>query len=711
MRQSKDRLIETGCLALVTVLPLFFAPWGQNTFELPKAILLWMAVTVMGVTWLTQRRKQEMRPGQPTSPAAWSLAFGAALVISTLFSTNPLQSAQGSYQRMQGALTVFCYLALFLMAADHLRSLAQVERLMAAIAWGSAPVVLYGLLQALKLDPLPWIAEGSPVISTLGRSNFVGAYLVLVLPVTLACVVQARDKVWRALYTGLFVTQLACLAASMSRAAWLGAAAAGGTLFLAVLWQRGHQRLAILAACLGLIGLLSGLVALPFIPGLTGSIGARGVIWRATGPLVAARPWLGYGPETFGQIFTSVFPPELVYLQGRAVIVDRAHNLILDTLATTGIVGLLAYAALVGTILVKGVRTLLQSPDRQTCVIVTAGLAAITGHLVETQFSFAVTTTAVLFWILLGMLAAQQNPTVSAPVSIEDNRHILWPRRVLAITLLVTVLPTSVAILVADTYAGQAHHTQTLADLQHSVTAMERALALWPAQPAYHEHLSWLHLQLAQRGYDPAAEFQSAEAALDDALRLAPNDYRIWAGYGELYTEWGKAGDPARFAQAESAFRQAVTLFPGSAMLHTGWGMSYMAQDRIVEATKQFHQAAHLDHTDAWAYWRLGDALLVQDDLAGAEEAYHNAVRWAPDLVGPHRGLGYIHHRRGQFEAALLAYQTALSLTPDDPSLYLDVARCYQDMSQLESACQAAARGLSIAPAHPDLLVFHAACP
>jgi Flp pilus assembly protein TadD len=185
---------------------------------------------------------------------------------------------------------------------------------------------------------------------------------------------------------------------------------------------------------------------------------------------------------------------------------------------------------------------------------------------------------------------------------------------------------------VADAQAGQAHRTRTVSDVQASISALEQALALWPTQPVYHEHLSWLHLQLAQGGYNSHAEFRSAEAALDTARRLTPDNYRTWAGLGELYTEWGQASDPTRFAQAERTYHQATTLFPGSAMLHTGWGLSYLVQGRIMEATDQFHQAAHLDHTDAWAYWRLGDALLAQDDLTGAEQAYHNALRWAPDL-------------------------------------------------------------------------------
>jgi tetratricopeptide (TPR) repeat protein/O-antigen ligase len=705
-----ERLIEIGWLTLAAGLPLFIAPWGQNPFELPKAVLLWAVVAVMGAVWLTRGVKQAERPDAQRATGAWSLALGLAIVLSTLFSINPLQSAQGSYDRMQGALTTLCNLALFLLIADQLRTSAQIERLLAAITWGSAPVVIYGLLQVLKLDPLIWQVEGSPVISTLGRSNFVAAYLVLVLPITVACAGQARGKVVRFVYAGLMVAQLACLTATLSRAAWLGAAAAGGVLLLVVAWNRGHRRWAAFAAGVGFMGLLGGQIVLAFTPGLIGSAGARTTIWQATWPLVAARPILGYGPETFGQVFTTAYPPELVYLQGRAVLVDRAHNLILDTLISTGGAGVLVYAALIGTALLAGVRAFSKVQSRQVRVVVGVCLASSVGHLVETQFSFPVTTTAALFWIILGVLAGRWAQSNSSPLSAQGKRHRFWPLRLLASLLLVTVVPTSAILLGADAQAGQAHRARTVADVRSSIATMEQALALWPTQPIYHEHLSWLHLQLAQSGYNSLAEFRSAEAALDTARQLTPGNYRLWAGLGELYTAWGQAGDPTRFAQAEQAYRQATALFPGSAMLHTGWGLSYMAQGRIAEATDQFHQAAHLDHTDAWAYWRLGDGLLAQNDLAGAEQAYRNALRWAPDLSGAQRGLGYIYQQRGQLEAALRAYQTALSLSPDDPDLYLAVAHCQRELGQHELACQVAARGWQLTPDHPGLLAFRAGC-
>jgi tetratricopeptide (TPR) repeat protein len=447
------------------------------------------------------------------------------------------------------------------------------------------------------------------------------------------------------------------------------------------------------------------------IPGLTGSLGARTTIWKATGELVGGRPLFGYGPETLGQVFTLVYPPELVYVQGRAVRIDRAHNLLLDTLASTGVAGLLAYAVLVGAAVAAGVRAFVLATCSHVRLALAGALAAVTGHLVEIQFSFPVTATATIFWLLLGVLVApwshEPEPAIAAPTL---KRRTGWPRMLLAALLIVTLVPAVVPRLAADLYAGNSNWTGSLAELQEGIAAAEKAARLWPDQTVYHQHLSWLYLQAALLGDDPPLRFRAAEAELDRARRLTPDDYRVWAGYGELYLEWAQAGQPERFAQAEAAYRQATALFPSSAMLHTGWGLVYLAQDRLPEAEEQFHQAVGLDHTDHWAFWHLGNALLAQGDLQGAEAAYLQARRWAPDMLGAHLGLGHVYSRSGLPSAALRAFQHALSLAPEDPGLHLDVARTYWDLDQRALACETVSRGLLIEPSHEELLTFRTRC-
>ncbi|MGD2041614.1 MAG: tetratricopeptide repeat protein [Anaerolineae bacterium] len=707
---SGDRLIETGWLVLAAGLPLFMTPWARNSFELPKVVLLWSTLALMGAVWLGACRRattlQAIRDLRSVY-GALVLVTMVSILLSTFFSTNSLLSAQGSYERMQGAITLLCYLALSLLVATCLRGPERPYRLLTAISWGSAPVVVYALLQLLGLDPLAWQVEGSPVISFLGRSNFVGAYLVLALPVTIARARITQDRLWRWLYSILIGAQGVCLIATMAQAAWLGALAAGGVLALAEAWQRGHRRLVVGSVVMGGLGLLAGMATLSVSPEWTGSAGARAAIWQATGSLIAARPILGHGPETFGQAFTRAFPPDLVYVQGRGVLVDRAHNLILDTLASVGLVGLLAYAALAGTAIFAGLRFLARTSDRRRRIMLTAGLAATIGHLVETQFSFQVTATATLFWLILGMLLA---PSTTSSVTGATRQRVCWPRRILTATLLLTVLPLSTILFIAEAHFGHADRTGTPAELEQSIVATEQAVALWPRQPVYYQHLSWLHLQQARHGQDVVSEYRAAEAALDAAQRLTPGDYRVWAGYGELYTEWGQTVTPARYRQAEKAYQQATSLFPGNAMLHTGWGLLYVAQGRLGDAEAQFHRAASLDHTDATAFMHLGHVQLAQGDLTGAEQAYANALRWAPDMAGAHHGLGQVYHQLGFLELALNAYQQALALTPGDPEAYLAAGRCAWDLGRRELACQTSERGLLLAPRHPGLLELQAAC-
>jgi tetratricopeptide (TPR) repeat protein len=76
---------------------------------------------------------------------------------------------------------------------------------------------------------------------------------------------------------------------------------------------------------------------------------ARLVIWQDVMPQVWQKPLFGWGPENFELAFYPIFDPKL-FLQeyGGEVWFDRAHNVFIDNLISTGIIGLLAYLALAG---------------------------------------------------------------------------------------------------------------------------------------------------------------------------------------------------------------------------------------------------------------------------------------------------------------------------------------------------------------------------
>ena len=631
--QNQDwpaRVLEIGWLLAATAVPFVFNPWGSSAFELPKTALLRALVLLMGVAALAQAvagRRQQTH-GPTISLLVPALLLGGATLLATVLSTNPHVSFWGSYERQQGLLTQGAYLALFLLTAANLRSREQVDRLWRTIVWGSAPVTIYGLLQAAGLDPISWHTTGaSPVLSTAGRSNFFGSYLVIVVPLTVARLFQTRRRWPHAL---LLLGQLTCLALTQARGAWVGT---GATLVAGLLaWSVARRSwrpllIALGTAALGVIlvallntpdGPLAPLARLPSLDRLAhltrtdaGSAGARVTVWRATLPLLLSRPWLGYGPETMRAVFARVFPPELVFLEGRHVSIDRAHNLWLDLGMSTGMVGVLAFGALVigaGRLIWRGLR---QAPDRHDQITWAALAAATGGHLVDMQFSFDLTASATAFWLVLALVASRGRAPLPPARQRSRNLGRGW-FAVIPVSLAALAFIAAICLrpLAADVSYWRSQHPGRPA--AERVEASIQAVRLWPLEPVYRLGLTWY---LVRAGDMPMAQSQMVAAT-----RQAPDSPRVWTAWGDLYMAWGEQ-DSARFMQAEQAYRKLLTLAPNTARYHMALGLALAKQSRMAEGLAATQYAAALDETDPAIYDQLANIYWEMDRYDEAAQA------------------------------------------------------------------------------------------
>jgi hypothetical protein len=489
-------------------------------------------------------------------------------------------------------------------------------------------VVAYGLWQAAAPDPLGWQTDAaSPALSTIGRANFLGSYLVLILPLTAGKALLSRRR-WP--YILLGVCQLACLALTQARGAWIGVGAAALAFGLARAAATRDRRMALLVAAAAIlaVGLTASLGAVG-LPGLEriadlartdqGSAAARLTIWRATLPLVAACPWLGYGPDTMQTAFAPVFPPQLVYYQGRDLVVDRAHNLWLDLGMSAGLAGTAAFAVLLLGWWRSAWRGLRDASDGWDRAIWAAVAAAVVGHLADMQFSFDLTASATVFWMVLGLGAAMGGglATSERGESVSFRPKALLPYLVPALAILALIGAICVRPIMADCACWQSQR-QTL-PLQERLEQGRQAVSLWPLEPEYRGRLSWLHLK---RG-----DFAAAEAELEAAAELGPDNYHIWAARGELYARWGEL-ESGRYTQAEDAYRQAVEMAPNVAANHALLGMVMARQGRLEEGSAELKRAVELDATDGAAYRYLAGLYGELGWDSEEEWAARQADRW-----------------------------------------------------------------------------------
>lgn len=606
--------------------PLLFSPRLYNAFELPKAALSRGLAGLALLTLAYTPRPGGLRRWLSQPLVALVLTLAGTLVTATIFSVDPRLSLWGSYDRQFGLLTWLAPLALFLAALTALQTPERRHRLAQVLVWSSTFTILYGLVQALGADPFAWESDGASVVmGTLGRSNFLAAYLVMIIPLTLGELWSANRR-WP--LVGLLVAQVVVLTLTRARAAWLGVLAAALTFGLLWIHMNGRRRLAgrvvLLGTALGV--LLMGLAAFSVLPArltAAGSSAARLTIWQATAPLLAARPLLGYGPDTMSLVFQEVFPPELVYYQGRHLAVDRAHNLWLDLGMSAGVLGVAAFGGVLVGVgrRIRGRLHAAGDPHRRVADIVLS--AAIVGHLVELQLSFETVGTAVVFWLLLALAGAGAGRSVrSSAAAVEapppSSQARRWTSLPLALPFVALLGMLTVRPLLADGAYWRARRTEpaSMAALRHFEGATQR----WSIEPRYHLALGQAYWVNGQ----PAAAVNEAVTA----ARLRPSDARLWAALGDLYARWG-ATDRARYAQALAAYRRTVALAPNTAAYHTALGLVLAESGRLEEGIRAIEGAVALDATDPVAYTHLARLYDAADRTELAGWAATQARRWS----------------------------------------------------------------------------------
>lgn len=133
----------------------------------------------------------------------------------------------------------------------------------------------------------------------------------------------------------------------------------------------------------------------------------RGYIWSRTIPMLKDTLIIGYGPDNFPMVF-----PQEDYV-GRFnvgnegmlnIVIDKPHNMYLQTAVNTGVISLLALLAIWGIYIFDSLKIYLKGNMETFAEYMGAAtFLSITAYLVAGLFNDSIVSVAPLFWILLGM--------------------------------------------------------------------------------------------------------------------------------------------------------------------------------------------------------------------------------------------------------------------------------------------------------------------
>ncbi len=841
-----DAALEACWLIAAALVPLYFDLLRSQPF-MPKGLLLQVLATLMVLLWLVQRAaaRRATPPADAPEPAGAPWLFvglAAAVALTTLLATAlapvPGVALWGSYLRGGGALATLSYLVLFLVVADRLRTRAQLDRLVTVLLAASVPVCLYGLAQALQLDPITWERpSGIRVSATTGNPIFLGGYLILLLPltawrlweappaeavkgtaslsgvVTLAGAVSGlavlfvaavgRPQGWwaapallaafallaalapplpadaagrrlrRAGYAALLLLQLAVLGltASLGPLFALGGALLAGLGVVAV-----HQRRwRLLGSALGAIALAVGFVAVLNLPqspltplkervvllarlGALEQTGARPrlTIWHTTlqglwqplpsevmaDPVAALRPLVGYGPESIVFVINRVLPPPQQVEAMLGELWDRSHNALLDGLVTTGILGLMAYLALVGGVLAVTLRHAWRELAGGRPGLQLALLVALLSHLLEIQFSMLVLPGEALFWLLAGVAIAplwrasavrSEREVTIATQSPAGGRRVRRAGR--ASRPLAPAPPVATPWWPVGAYGGlallgavvlllapppEALLAATGASLSALVLApFAGALALtpppwpraWPTQAAAlagalllltlvlsQHQLGALAAEVAFKRAETAHgqnDYPGAIAAAQQAVRLAPDQAEYLHVLGQYYAAFGGLTHAAPLTGFTPSLAEALTTTRAT----------LLGRDQLFALGRlSIEEALRLDPLEARYYLTLGELYRYWAEVANEPAYTQPAIAWferaavlKPNDVEIYAGIADALLLAGDPERAVATARYATTLLTTYWYPYAVLAHAYTALGRPAEAWEAAQTALAYA--------------
>ncbi|HCB30299.1 MAG TPA: hypothetical protein DEP50_05855, partial [Acinetobacter lwoffii] len=126
------------------------------------------------------------------------------LTLSLFFADNLDLALNGAFLRCEGYSTLLLYMILF--SAARLSGEWQKKQLDLVLLTASL-VSLYGIFQYFAIDPFPrdfirW--HWKEIFSTMGNPNFLGTFLVLMLPLAYHNLLESGSKRYLLIYSLLF---------------------------------------------------------------------------------------------------------------------------------------------------------------------------------------------------------------------------------------------------------------------------------------------------------------------------------------------------------------------------------------------------------------------------------------------------------------------------------------------------------------------------
>jgi putative inorganic carbon (HCO3(-)) transporter len=389
---------------------IFSLPWYPLFNPPVRDVYLLLRIVLFFGVWIRLRRKN-------WSVREWLIGSrqkkGVMLFLGIAAASFLLSGIPADVHTYRASALLVSYVMVFFAVEGWLESPAQIDRALKLLLISTVGVALFGFCQAIegsytelyfRLYPFqeetiaPWSGR---ITSLLFQENSLAGYVNLAIPVAIACAVLARDRRLKFLGIGCALTGATAVFLTQSRG---GILALAGILMIAVwfLVPRPITRTKLLGGAVLACMLLPLLNQFERLRGVLDDPDAisRVYVWGAAASLFRDHPFLGVGYGNYRFLYA-----DFAFVPNAVVGSVDAHNIYLQLLAETGVVGFLSFFILLWFFISPALKSI-RGQDPLSRIVAFGVLGAITGTLIHGLVDYlfgASPQFGALFWIVLAL--------------------------------------------------------------------------------------------------------------------------------------------------------------------------------------------------------------------------------------------------------------------------------------------------------------------
>lgn len=320
----------------------------------------------------------------------------------------------GTYGRLFGVITV-CSLVLVTSYFANIEDFDS-KRFLNSFQIMSVITISYGVLQFLGKDFAPWENPYSPIVGFLGNPNFMSSFLGISVIILSYWYVEFRKNLYKTATALIFqiLGIILIIKSDSIQGIYVILIGVFSSFCYYIIQKRrilfNLTLLMIMLCSFFLIGMAlfqKGPLSSYF---LTGTLANRVEYWK-TGVKIFLGNWkFGVGPDQFGTWFRQYRPESTVKILGTEVITDSPHNSIIEFAANYGIVGLVAYLLLIGTVIISIIKYALKSKKISIEHMIISG--AFLGYFAQSLISPNQIGVAIWGWAFMGVISNKNFSTI-----------------------------------------------------------------------------------------------------------------------------------------------------------------------------------------------------------------------------------------------------------------------------------------------------------